>query len=202
MKRIVYLMFLLLICSCHNSKSKQEYLKMLDYFGPELTNYFPSSDCVYNNENETGVDTSGDYGNTESFYVKFENNTAGLFDAISKKHKSHVLLNNDDSLLVVSDFVNIENLSDDFYNKKSQVLSIDLKKVVPNFWWISDVDNRTKTKLGKDYKFYVLESKLGNFSKKIDPSISSMPDSIMHGFSEGVAINAKTKDVIFWLVIW
>lgn len=191
----------MLICSCHNSKGRKEYLKMLDYFGPELTKYFPSSDYVYNNRYETGIDTFGTL-NLELFYVKFENNTAGLFDTVSKKYKNHVLLNNDDSLLVISDFVNIETLSDDFHNKKSKVLSTDLKKVVPNFWGISDEDNTTKTKLRKEYKFYVLESKLGNFSKKIDPDISSMPDSIMHGFSEGVAINAKTKDVIFWLVIW
>ena len=173
---------------------------MLGYFGPELTKYFPSSNYVYNNRYDRVIDTFA-FHNSESFYIKFPNNEK-LISTVMKKYKNHPLSDNNDSLLVINDFVDEGNCGNHFYNKKSKVLSIDLKKVVPNFWDISDEDNTTKTKLKKDYKFYVLESKLGNFSKKIDTSISSMPDSIIHGFSEGVAINPKTKDVVFWLVIW
>lgn len=185
-----------------DSEDKREYLKAIGFFGNSLTNHFPNYELIENIHITQSCDTFA-YHNTLDFYIIIPEANKIIDSVLNTKLSANVYAANDSCLLVVNDYIDNTNLGDRFIAAKSTFIEncSDNKLPVPNFW-NSEYSNETRCKLSKDFTLYVLESKIGAYSKKIKQEQSSMPDTMRHGYSKGFAISKEKNTIIYWVVIW
>ncbi len=191
------------LLSCLPSKTKSEYELTLDFFNDTLINHFPKHEPYKVNIYEH-LDTNA-YHNTVSYRYTVCN-SKGIIDSVLTKYGNNIIAeysSNDSCLLVINDFIDISNASDSFRGAKSSFIDSCIGIYpVPNFWSDELATNSTKCKLPKDFIFYILDSKVGMYSKKINKEQSSMPDAIKHGYSKGIAISEKRSTIIYWVIVW
>lgn len=210
-------MLSLVLCSCNDNgktktytveewkqKNNTEYSAELNFFGDSLTDHFPKYE-PRNVRKSSHLDT-GCYHNTLSYQIAlFDVKTR--IDSILNLYKDKfigIYKATDSCLLVVNDYVTDENCGDPFRAGESTFINGCSEKFYPvlNFWSDEMQTNETRSKLPKDFVFYVIDSKAGVYSKKINLEQSSMPEYIRHGFSRGYAISKEKNILIYWVVVW
>lgn len=204
------LLALLCFLNCSESKKvefesdENEYLRKLLFFGEQLTNHFPKYSFIKNYSNTQAIDSNA-YHNTVDFYLKIpkiDSKIDSILNDLSGKNiKKYDSI--DSCLFVVNDYITKQNCGDPFVAEESSYnKNCSDKYPVPNFWGEELATNETKSKLPKDFTFYILDSKVGMYSKKIKEDQSSMPDNMKHGYSKGLAISKEKNTVIYWVVLW
>lgn len=208
---ITFLIISIILLSCNNSISthekkndNDEYSKILTFFRDSLVNHFPKNEPM-----KIGRTLQWDtacYHNTVSFELVLFNAKKIIDSTLNfYSKKTLVQYNSSDScLLVVNDYLTLRNCGDPFIAAESTYIEgcSNDKLPVPNFWYSDLAKNETRCGLPKDYVFYVLDSKIGIFSKKINTEQSSMPKHMQHGYSKGLAISKEKNTIIFWVIVW
>lgn len=211
MRKTPYLFITLVVtlflhaCTLSSSEDLIEYENMLDYFDKSYCKHFPTGKEDFLVESSLIVDTFAHH-NTESFIFQLnKKDSEKEIGRIEEKYKSIRKYNADDSIFItINDFLSIKNLGDELDVQKSKYSKTLEKDLIPlpNFWSLEYENTDTFYKLPKDFEIVPLNTQTGMFSKKIDASKSSMPPSLLHGRSKGIAYNKKDKVVIYWVVVW
>lgn len=213
MKKLLFvniLLFTVFLTTCskfhRNHKFIKDYEECIYYFGEGLTSHFPAKDFL-KDAYAFSIDTMG-YYNAEHLYLLSTTSKKEMENLKNKYINKKICSIDDSCIIAVNDFITESNIpfSDEIKDKKSKI-SLLCKSdyiIIPNFWsYLSDYrDNTTSSKLNKNFKYIILDSKLGLFSNKIDSTFSSMPNKIKHGYSKGIAFNEKEDVIIYWLVLW
>lgn len=199
---LVLAMFFLFSCQSDSNKNSflfqnkddVEYKKILSFFGDSLTSHFPNN-YIFNSGKY--IDTFG-FHNTFSFFLQDIDSDLQHF-----KYKRRINLE-DSCLIAINDFITYNTQGDSFDDYKTKInLNCKCKEYpVPNFYFMEYSKTVGLSKLPKDFKLYVVDSKNGVFSKKIDVNKSSLPNRIKHGFSKGYAVSKERSTVIYWVIIW
>lgn len=104
-----------------------------------------------------------------------------------------------DSCVFMINFKNTGGL-----NKDKKRNCIGPKVPIPSFTGLKEYSsNKTITGLSDEYKIYVISAKKGRFLN--EEYLSTITDTALgweNGFSRGYAVNAESKTVIYWLIIW
>ena len=212
MQKILFgiIIFTVFLTSCSNLYTNDKFIKdyeeCISYFGVDLTSHFPSKDSL-KDVYALSLDTMGHY-NSEHLYILLTTSKNEIKNLKNKYQSKKIYSINDSCIITVNDFITESNIpfSDEIAGKKSKVPLLCKSDyiITPNFWsYLPDYrDNTTVSKLDKNFKYIMLDSKLGLFSNKIDSTFSSMPDKIKHGYSKGLALNEKENVVAYWIVIW
>ncbi|PQL93365.1 hypothetical protein [Apibacter adventoris] len=76
------------------------------------------------------------------------------------------------------------------------------KYPIPNFLDYKGSEGQPM-KLSENYTIYVLEAKAGEYDDnfKMKPN-KQMPKKWEHGYSKGIALNEKDKEIIYWSIMW
>lgn len=205
--------FILHSCNQVHLSSDMRYGYYMNYFGKTLTSHFPTE--YDSNDGYTyKVDTSAIISNIEEFNITFHKADEQIQSVKLKYKKNKKYSVTDSCIIVVNDFLNKDN---EFSFTKDNVMSnrelLDYRSkyskncngeyaVIPNFYDNPYADGSTRSKLSKDFKYIIVDSKTGFYSDKIDRTYSFMPEPVRHGYSKGIAYNEKDKIVIYWLVLW
>jgi hypothetical protein len=76
------------------------------------------------------------------------------------------------------------------------------KYPIPNFLEYKGSEGQTM-KLSENYIIYVLEAKPEEYDDRYKMKINKqMPKEWEHGYSKGIALNEKDKEVIYWSIMW
>lgn len=208
MKRLFYVLFalsFLIRCTYSSPEDLIEYENMLDYFGQSYCKHFPVSKENFLVGSHQIIDTFA-YHNTESFF--FQLNTKESEREISRMEEEYKLNRkynvNDSIFITINDFISIKTLGDKLDVQKSSYYKMFEKDLIPlpNFWNLRYKNTHAVCKLPDDFEIIPLNTQTGMFSKKIDASKSSMPPSLFHGRSKGIAYSKKEKTVIYWVIFW
>ena len=202
---------LIALFSCNNvnkvnsaKEDSDEYSKILRFFGDSLVNHFPKEEPTKINTTQN-MDTFC-YHNTLSFDLTLYD-AKNIIDSTLNFYSKQPIVqykSNDICLIVVNDYLTIYNSGDPFRAEKSTYFngcSKD-KLPIPNFFFNNLASSETRCRLPKDYMLYVIDSKVGLFSKKINTEQSSLPNHIRHGYSKGLAINKEKNIINFWVIVW
>ena len=203
---ILSLLIIMILHSCIDLSKDRNYTNYLSYFGDSLSSHFPKKYTSMFSDYSYTVDTVGHF-NTEEFNL-------GLFKAdkriaeIKQKYQNNKVYDiNDKCIIVVNDFLDKNNLILQQYKEYQSKFSKDCDDkyvVIPNFWNSYYANNTTKSKLDKNFKYIIIDSKVGEnvYSSKINYYKSYMPSIVKHGYSKGIAFNEKEDIIIYWLVLW
>lgn len=201
---IICISILMILHSCVDLSEDKDYTNYLSYFGDSLTSHFPRKYTSMFTDYSYTVDTAAHY-NTEDFNLALCKAKKQITEIKKKYIKKKIYDINDKCIVVANDFLSKKNLLLNQYKKYQSKFSIDCKDkyiVIPNFWDSYYANNTTKSKLDKDFKYIIVDSEEGLYSKKIDYYNSYMPSVVKHGYSKGIAFNEKEEIIIYWLVIW
>ncbi len=192
-------------CTLSSSEDLRDYENKLRYFDKIYCNHFPADKEDLLVGSRQIIDTFANH-NTESFIFQLNKNSSEKeIDRIEEKYQSFQKYNAKDSIFItINDFLTIKNLTDELDTQKSRYSKTLENKLIPlpNFWSLEYENVDTLFKLSKDFEIIPLNTQTGMFSKKIDPSKSSMPPSLLHGRSKGIAYSKKEKTVIYWVIFW
>lgn len=210
MRQIFFLLLIMIqfIWACsNNSKSANEfdeYSGTLSFFRDSLIDHFPKYVPDKKNISEH-LDTNG-YHNTLSFRLTVYDSKDEI-DTIVREINNKIIgeyKSTDSCLLVVNNYITSKNCGDPFRARQSTFIEgcSNNKYPVPNFWSDDLATDSTRSKLPTDFVFYVLDSKVGVFSKKINVEQTSMPLHMEHGYSKGLAISRERSIIIYWVIVW
>jgi hypothetical protein len=207
MKEIFYISFITaILLGCNNnrenSNKKNDYERTLNFFQDSLVNHFPNKEP----KNMSQYMDTFCYHNTLSFRLVMYD-MKNKIDSVLKVNNAKAIgiyQSTDTCLLVINDYINTKNCGDAFRAGESTFIEgcSNDKYPVLNFWGDDIESNETRSKLPKDFVLYVLDSKVGIYSKKIKVEQSSMPNYIKHGYSKGLAISKEKSIIIYWVIIW
>ncbi len=208
---IIYALSLMTLFSCNNStkvksvkEDSDEYSNILRFFGDSLVNHFPKEEPTKINMAQH-VDTFC-YHNTLSFQLTLYDAKKIIDSTLNHYSKQPIIQykSNDICLIVVNDYITKYNCGDYFRAEKSTYFNgcSNSKLPIPNFWSSELASCETRSRLPKDFILYVIDSKIGLFSKKINAEQSSLPIHIKHGYSKGLAINKEKNIINYWVIVW
>ena len=199
-KILINLLILIIFLSC-DRKQENEYNKKLSSFDAEIINHFPKK--------PTDLYTLSVFADVNKDVVsilllnKYGNNYNHIKDSLQKLSKAHYIAS-DSCLLVVNMYSNEKNYFSSFKTNDTSYLNKNCLKnrlPIPNFWSL-DYKSKNITKLPKDYHILVFDASHNNIDKKYLSHNVYMPSYWKHGYSKGVAMNDKTREIIYWFVLW
>lgn len=200
------LIFLIIACSVKsNNRIDNKNFNYINYkkeFKENLIAFFPDS----LNEQDSYMKNIDYSINSIQFMVTCRD-IEGI-DNLSNKYEKQakqVYAADDTCLLVVNGYINETNYykADDVRDKDVAISCDESFLPVPNFFNLKFEKSVAKTKLPQGFYIYVLDSEPGNFwdNDMLKPS-RSMPKKWENGYSKGVAISKKRKEIIYWIIIW
>ncbi len=203
---ILSLLIIMILHSCIDLSKDRNYTNYLSYFGDSLTSHFPKKYTSMITDYSYSVDTVGHF-NTEEFNLTLIKEKKDINEIKLMYNNNKVYDINDKCIIVVNDFLDNNNLILQQYKEYQSKFSKncdDNYVVIPNFWSNDYADNATKSKLDKNFKYIIIDSKVGEnvYSSKINYYKSYMPSIVKHGYSKGIAFNEKEDIIIYWLVLW
>ncbi|MDR1876022.1 MAG: hypothetical protein LBQ84_00200 [Flavobacteriaceae bacterium] len=208
MKIRVYLVIcisvLFVLNSCVDLSKDKDYNDHLSYFGDSLTSHFPRKYTSVFTDYTYVTDTVAHF-NTEEINLAFSKANKQIIETKKEYVKNKIYNIDDNCVVVVNDFLRKGKLILDQFEGYQSEISEDCNDkyvVIPNFWDNYYANNTTKSKLDKNFKYLIIDSKEGFYSQKIDYNKSYMPDVLKHGYSKGIAFNEKEEVIIYWLVVW
>jgi hypothetical protein len=203
---ILSLLIIMIFHSCIDLSKDRNYTNYLSYFGDSLTSHFPKKYTSMITGYSYSVDTVGHFNTEELSLVLYKANQK--IAEIKQKYQNNKIYDiNDKCIIVVNDFLDKNNLILHQYKEYQSKFSKNCEDkyvVIPNFWSNDYADNTTKSKLDKNFKYIIIDSKVGEnvYSSKINFYQSYMPSIVRHGYSKGIAFNEKEDVIIYWLVLW
>lgn len=215
MKKILIICILPIFFSCVNkeefaSKSMKQqndnYSQYKGKFPSQLTSHFPTKIV---DENSFLICNTNVKRNDLSLYLVINDLSIESIKQIvedTNKKVKEVYSVNDSCLLKVNSFDTIQlKESQKQAEANDKITDKDCfksKLPIPNF---IDYDYELNQNIwnSSEFSFYVLEAKSVNSFKQynLKPN-SQMPSNWTNGFSKGIAIDLKSKKVIYWLNIW
>ena len=213
MKNAILIILLITSISCNDKRIDkfwfleidQDYNRVKGVF-ENYVDFFPKESNCYSLNCTWSLDQTDEY----NLKVVFEFNDE-MFNEEKRKIEEDAIakyLAGNDSVLVLNRFSTNKNYG---YPDKSEIERELIEqdhfkefKPIPNFSNFSAYNtNTTVCKLPKDFSIYVLESKPGIFLKENQLTDGEyMPKVWKHGYSKGVAISSKRKEMIYWVIIW
>lgn len=206
-KCVLVLVFLCLFVSC-SSKVELKFDETIDYFEKWHYDHFPREVPNWN----MWVISQDVRRYHPHIWLKF---TLGEKEIEALKNKLEAIsidkYNSRDSCLLVVDrhLTKMNYLSFDktLYAQKVDYPSMGCTKdvlPVPNFYselW--EENPNTSTKLNPQYELYIIEAKRGEFlpTSKL-PNGKYTPAGWEHGISKGIAVNERSREVIYWTDVW
>lgn len=192
------IIFFTVFLSCNEKNN--EYTTTLNKFEIILVNHFPKN--ALNEVNDVLVKDFYHYHNTKSLILSRDLKKE-LLDSLTKNYSINKLSKiNDSCTIIVNDFLTKTNIGTPSTGKKSKFNDCKTYKIIPNFFELDIESIKSNLKLPQDFDQYILKSEKGNFSNDIDLKISSMPNSIIHGYSKGFALSRKRMRIIYWTIAW
>lgn len=188
-----------------NEEDNDAYIAGKNEFDTIITSHFPSKLSTYpytiiNNKNKAKHDIS---------FKLYEYKVDSLkIDSILNKYKFVAKYAHRDSCMLL---INRFETKDTYKNRKRveilDTLSLNKdcyknKYPIPNFS-VYDVTDENNLPLDDNFNIYVIEAKSGKYFKNFDllPN-PQMPSEWQNGYSKGIAINKKSKTLIYWGIIW
>lgn len=189
-------------------KHDEEYNKFKSKFDQKLTTQFPLS--IETEYYRIISNTDTEYKNVglilSEYYVSIPK-----IDSIKSSIKKSIIgkyLSSDSCLLVVNRFDTYVT-----YQKSNRVIIDDStlidrecyegKYPLPNFMDFYDEYKNSNVHLDNSYVIYVLDANsknpFENYAMRPSPY---MPAKWKNGYSKGIAISEKKKNVIYWSIIW
>lgn len=204
------LIILLIILRCAEHKSRFE--KAMESIDPLFQSFFPK---------EIGTDyfsltkyinphTLSQSGEIVTIYLTFQSQSFEAFvNDIEIKSKANYYYLDTCNIIpyifqkstIFSSEYGQEWLYDEWVNKINKCVPLSLP--IPNFIGAGPDKYKRKNGLPDDFIIHVLDAKPGmHFPEKYYADELTMPDPWKRGYSNGVAISEKRKELIFFLVIW
>lgn len=193
MKKLL-LIAIALVASCHQSQDKKiltDYAESISSFSPDLVDHFPRN---LSNKKISGIyvtSPSGAYAENMAYlFLDFYSDSVELEGLLKKVMENNIkgYYPNDTSLIVIGDTI-------DYSNQLSRV-------PVPSFLCIEKDFGLNSIRLSNDFLLFVLDAQSGEFVKVDYESRDKLPPQWKKGYSKGIAINKKKRNVIYWLVVW
>ncbi|MGY6561493.1 MAG: hypothetical protein ACXITV_05255 [Luteibaculaceae bacterium] len=190
-------------CICENHFHKK-YLNSIDEI---FIDHFPEKVCAEYSFSRTFV---GDFGPTGAILVVQldQSEIDSISNHFTKQSKKNYL-STDPCLLVVNKFTTKENRFSHhkvLAEKKLEYVNkvcLNNKLPVPNFFKLDFATETTTCRLPEDYVLYVLDAEPGIFGEaKQRVKTNYMPSDWIHGYSKGVAVSKKSKQLIYWYILW
>ena len=190
---IIFFCLTIVLTRCGDKRAKEfleNYSKARAEFPSSLTDHFPLEFKTTGQLN--AITPGGAYAYNMAFLC-----LALRTDSIELAGVSERLKNinargfnpNDTSLIIVGDTLD--------YSRKVNGTPI------PSFYLYEKDFGLNSMKLDNDFTIYVLESKTGEYMTKENLTTKNkLPTNWKHGFSRGLAINNKKKEILYWLTIW
>lgn len=188
-----------------SKKDNNDYNSAKKEFDPILVSHFPKKLVKYpytivNNKNTEKNDVCFMLYNYEIDNLKIDS-------ILSKYHFVANYSSKDSCILIINRF----ETKDTYENRKNveidDTISVNKdcyknKYPIPNFS-VYDVRDENNLPLDDNFNIYVIEAKSGKYFKNFDllPN-PQMPSEWQNGYSKGIAINKKSKTLIYWGIIW
>lgn len=204
-KTVLILVLLKVLIACEYFSLNNEYKSILNYFNHKMVNHFPKGyEFVGRCTHHLDTFTSGN--NTISYFLEIKN-ADGEIKVAKNKYKNYFKYKCTDSCIVVVDEFMLDNFGyeevDTIQIKKSiKNNKCKLNIIVPNLMDTDYTISRNSPKLIDGFYFIPIETKLGYYNKKIIKEISTLDDSIKHGFTKGIAYNEEKKAIIYYILFW
>lgn len=186
--------------SAQSPKRKVDYLQLIEEYPKGLTIHFPKqkelkSDYVLNYTYLSRFSPS-------QLIVKQKESKSRIDSLISNSRK---IVYSDTSYYIVNKYVrdsNILSITNNYGQFKTQI-EHQRAVPIPNFYKLSDFDEKSYNLLNRSYAIYLVEAEPKQCcSEKFHQGTWHMPEVWKDGFSRGYAINLEDETVIYWLVIW
>ena len=196
MQKTLYIIIVLFFASCldANQKSEKEILsKFMDgrkALGLSLTDHFPSE--LRDIKKLSIGFPAGAYGTGMASMIYAHQVDSSEFSKTYQKlnlNKIRSYQPTDSLLIIIGDTLD--------YSKKEDGIPI------PNFQSYEDNFGPNSKYLSENNEIYVLESKPGKFmEEEYLTSNNNLPAKWKNGFSRGIAINEKQRELVYWTCVW
>jgi len=193
MKKLL-LIAIALVASCQPSQDKKtliDYAESLSIFSPDLVDHFPRN---LSNKEINGIyltTPAGAYAENMSYlFLDYYSDSIEIEGLLQKVMENNIkgYFPNDTSLIIIGDTI-------DYSDQLSGV-------PVPNFNCIERDFGLNAIRLSNDFSLFVLDAQPGEYVKVDYESREKLPPKWEKGYSKGIAINKKEKNVIYWLAVW
>lgn len=182
------------------------YKEYCENFREDFINQFPNK--INYPINSTISNTDVDHNNIGLYLIQYKVNKEEIIKIkleTSSKYKASYN-SRDSCLLIVNRFdyldsnglVKTHKIDNLLINKKCY----NQQYPIPNFLGYKG-SGEQPMKLSENYTIYVLEAKPGEYDDnyKMKPN-KQMPKDWEHGYSKGIALNEKDKEIIYWSIMW
>ncbi len=193
-----------------SNKKKIDYIKSKSEFDTMFTRHFPIS---IETERALTVSKTSPENNIVGYYLYEFGVNVRTLDSLTKmaKSKSIIRYNWKDSCLLIvhpnetiDDFEKEDTLErgsvDTIYEDSTDCLKNKLP--IPNFIDLQSPNSKFGISMDSTFNIFVLEAKVGKFSRYDLAPLKSMPRNWENGFSRGVTISLDKAVVVYWMIIW
>ena len=223
MRYCIAMILMIGLCSCKSIIGQRDvenkYSKSLSFFADTLVSHFPKSlgRATFSTDVLGKADKIKYYFRTFMMkcYQKYSDQEYDriqiLVDSLSKKtyvaNDSMLLLFTYQDKLEVDDYLFTDRASSE--KKRMAMANFERDSCLPIPFFrdqFSDAmyTGSTCSGLKDGFILHVFDAQPGIFLSKelLYDSSECLPEKWKHGFSRGVALNEKEKEVIFWIVVW
>ncbi len=182
----------MIFLSCGQNQKEDVFLEGINVFNPKLTEHFPTTIPVQEERQFVVGYPAGSYAKGMAYAIlSYKTDSIEITNIVLKLQTKKIngLIPNDNEFIIIGDSLD--------YSKKSNGIPI------PSFVVCEKNYGPNSIRLTENFKIYVLESGAGRFmEKRYLTDNNKVSENWKNGFSRGLAINEKEKEIIYWLCVW
>ncbi len=201
---LIFLSLFFSVICCDDSKKnedwKDEYLKVLKIYPPELTPHFPKEESI--GVNFTSYVSYLSIYSPLQLFIEQKESKSTIDSLISISNK---IIYSDTAFYIVNKYLRTSNTLSmpKEYSQFNAQKFIPNAVPIPNFYDMDDFSEKTFHFLKRSYSIYIVDAKPSkSCSEKLHRGNWHMPKEWQDGYSKGYAINSENNTVIYWLVVW